>query len=280
MAPRTVLGAIDGNRGYGCELTPNQRGKIEGAKAVGSSFKAAADLVNCTKEAARKTVLLSSERHDGQSKPRIGRSKSWDDRFERRVLRIARINPKTTYQQMREALHTHLSHDTLSRILSANGITKWLAKKRPYISLAAVKKRYRWALFHKDWSFEEWTMIIWSDECSVERGAGARRTWVFRTPGQKWDKEMIDTYDKGKDISVMVWGAIWVGGKSDLYIIARVRRVCLDISPLFANHRTPSLPVIAPHVSHGRLPHMRTSNGRVSDGSVSRRRVFLRTCIS
>jgi hypothetical protein len=96
-----------------------------------------------------------------------------------------------------------------------------MSKKRPHLTLAAVKARYRWVLFRKDWSFEEWATIIWSDECSVERGAGARRTWSFRTPGQKWDKERIDTYTKGKDISVMVWGAIWVGGRSDLYIMDR-----------------------------------------------------------
>ena len=55
----------------------------------------------------------------------------------------------------------------------------------------------------------------------MERGAGARRTWVWRTPGQKWDKEMVNTYKKDKDISVMIWGAIWVGGRSDLYIMNR-----------------------------------------------------------
>src|SRR5271154_15158 len=49
-------------------------------------------------------------------------------------------------------------------------------------------------------------------------------------------------------------------------------RVRLYIVPPFTNHRT-SLLVIAPHVSHGRLPHMRTSDGHVSDGRVSRRRV-------
>jgi hypothetical protein len=54
----------------------------------------------------------------------------------------------------------------------------------------------------------------------VERGSGARRSWVFRTPGQKWDKDMVDTYTI-KDIRVMVWGAIWVGGRSDLFIINR-----------------------------------------------------------
>ena len=45
---------------------------------------------------------------------------------------------------------------------------------------------------------------MWSDECSVERGTGKNREWVFRTPVQKWDREMIETYKKGKDISVMV----------------------------------------------------------------------------
>jgi len=28
---------------------------------------------------------------------------------------------------------------------------------------------------------------------------------VFRTPAQKWDKKMIQPYNKGKDKSVMVW---------------------------------------------------------------------------
>ena len=131
------------------------------------------------------------------------------------------MNPKTIYQQMREELHTYLSHDTLARILKENGISNWLAKKRSFLTADAVKKRLQWALEHADWTLEEWTTIIWSDECSVERGTGARRSWVFRTPGQKWDKDIVDTFTKGKDISVMVWGAIWVGGKSDLFVMNR-----------------------------------------------------------
>jgi len=221
MPPRTPLGIIDGNRPYGHELTPNQRGKIEGAVAFGANYAAAGKLVDCTRHAARKTILLATERQDGHSKPRPGRPREWDSRFERRVLRIARMTPKTTYQQMREQLGTYPSHDTLARILDKNGLTNWISKQRPFLTLEAVKKRLRWTLLHKDWSYDEWAFIIWSDECSVERGAGARRTWVFRTPGQKWDKEIVDTYTKGKDISIMVWGAIWVGGRSDLFIMNR-----------------------------------------------------------
>ena len=62
---------------------------------------------------------------------------------------------------------------------------------------------------------------MWSDECSVERGSRANRTQVFCTPAQKWNKDMIETYKKGKDISVMVQGCFWGTGRTDLYILDR-----------------------------------------------------------
>ena len=46
--------------------------------------------------------------------------------------------------------------------------------------------------------------MIWSDEYSVKRGSKKRRKWVFRTPAQKWDKDMIQIILKGKDVKVMV----------------------------------------------------------------------------
>lgn len=62
---------------------------------------------------------------------------------------------------------------------------------------------------------------MWSDECSVERGRGKNQEWVFRTPEQKWDCEMIQTYKSSRDLSVMVWGAFWDTGRSDLYVLDR-----------------------------------------------------------
>ena len=32
---------------------------------------------------------------------------------------------------------------------------------------------------------------------------------------------MISTYKKGKDISVMIWGAIWIRGWSDVVLLER-----------------------------------------------------------
>jgi hypothetical protein len=40
-------------------------------------------------------------------------------------------------------------------------------------------------------------------------------------PAQKWDKIMIEQNKKGKDICIMIWGAIWIGGCSDVIMMVR-----------------------------------------------------------
>ena len=66
---------------------------------------------------------------------------------------------------------------------------------------------------------------MWSDECSAERGAGKSQVWCFGSPVVKWKSSHVETYDKGKDISVMVWGCFWRENgrikRSDLEILAR-----------------------------------------------------------
>ena len=50
----------------------------------------------------------------------------------------------------------------------------------------------------------------------MERGAGYHREWVFRTRHQRYDKDKVQEYNKGKDISIMVWAAFWGSGRSDI----------------------------------------------------------------
>ena len=86
---------------------------------------------------------------------------------------------------------------------------------------AHAAKRLAWCLAHRGWRVEEWGLIAWSDECSVERGRGKRAEWVFRTPAQKWNREMVQTYGTNKNMKVMVWGCFWDDARSDLYIMDR-----------------------------------------------------------
>ena len=60
---------------------------------------------------------------------------------------------------------------------------------------------------------------MWSNKCSVERGKEKTDEWVFHTANQKWDKDMIQTYDYKKNMKVMVWGCFWDEGRTFLYIM-------------------------------------------------------------
>ena len=132
-----------------------------------------------------------------------------------------RINPRLTYTQLGTEAGVLYGRSTLYRTLKNYGLTNWLAKKRPLLTPKVAKKRWDWCVLHSEWTFEQWSKIIWSDECSVEKGSGKQRQWMFRFPEEKWNKKIIQPVPKGKGVGVMVWAAFWGEGRSDLYKLAR-----------------------------------------------------------
>ena len=218
---RTPLGVISGNRFKGCELSPYIRGQITGARLIGRSFSTIAKALKVDRSTVRYTTLQAPQRVDGQSIPRKPRQKSYTEHDVRSVLRYVRLHPKHTYAQVLNDCGVNFKVSTLKRILKEAGITNWRAKRRPLLTEAIAAKRLAWCLSHRGWTAEEWGLIVWSDECSVERGRGKAQEWVFRTPAQKWDKNIVQTYDSGRNMKVMVWGAFWDTRRSNLYIIDR-----------------------------------------------------------
>jgi Transposase len=117
---------------------------------------------------------------------RTGRPQKASKRDIQKLKQYAQLYPKHTYQQIRDNVVPFLSPRTVRRILNSFDIRKWQCKKRPELNTETVRKRYKWVQYRKDWSVDEWATIIFSDEISVERGAGGQREWAFRTVEQKW----------------------------------------------------------------------------------------------
>ena len=63
---------------------------------------------------------------------------------------------------------------------------------------------------------------IYSDEASLQNSANTPNPWVWRLPSQKWDEDKVNTQDHVKPtIKLMIWGAIWKGGRSELVVMQR-----------------------------------------------------------
>jgi DNA-binding CsgD family transcriptional regulator len=127
---RTPLGSISGNRIHLCELKPYERGRIIGKAEEGAtSAKIARDL-KCSESAVKYTIRQEVLCNKGTSLVRASRTKSYNDREERNIVRHIRLNPKHTYKQVKDFLHLEYSKTTIKRILKKYGISNWRARKR------------------------------------------------------------------------------------------------------------------------------------------------------
>ena len=105
-----------------------------------------------------------------------------------------------------------MSCRTIQRRLREADIKKRRAAQRPLLEPEIAAKRLAWAIANKDWKEEQWLKVNWSDECSVEKSSGAKPTWVFCTPGDKWKRDCIAPKKKSGAVSQMVW-ACFAGGE-------------------------------------------------------------------
>ena len=201
---RNPLASISSNRRRNHELSPYQRGLMVGAINSGATVREVSKTANVSLSTVKYTVSTASSRNHGVSKSRSDRPQALSDRDKRHLIRIARMRPKISYRELAETVGVECHRKTIYNVLKDYGLTNWLAKKRPLLTPEVAAKRLAWCRERRDWTYDEWKLFIFSDECSVERGTGKRRQWMFRTPAEKWNKEMIQPYKKGHDVSVMV----------------------------------------------------------------------------
>jgi transposase len=205
MPQRRALAEIPVNRAPNHELSPGSRRQIYGRALAGQPQAEIAAAEKLHKSTVSYVINKASERQFCKAAPRIGRPKLWSNQDERQIVRYARLYPKFTYQELQRETRLPYSRATLRTILTKHGILNWRAKKRPYLSENHAKQRLEFALY---WAGIDWSNYVFSDECSVEKGKGKKVVWSFGYPAEKWNHNKIETYSKGKGVTVMIWAAI------------------------------------------------------------------------
>lgn len=118
---------------------------------------------------------MANTRVKSVSLSRSGRPEKLTDRQKRQILRIIRKEPAIKYKLLIAALSFETSRSTIYRYLKSEGITNWVARRRLLLTKAVLGKRLAWCKARAHWEEEDWLKIIFSDECSVERGSGKQR---------------------------------------------------------------------------------------------------------
>ena len=216
---RPILAEISGNRRARGELSNDTRNAIVALAAEGKSKTEIATELRCSRSTIYYTIKRYEDQHNNRDRKRSERPEILNHVEKRNLLRIIRSRPKLTYEDVRAFTGIDVSDRTLNRLAAKNNIHKWCAKKRPKLSPHHARIRLAFARQYRHW-IDEWRDVIFSGEVSFERGSGRDQIWVWRTPSQKWDREMIDNYS-GKDIRQMFWGCFWFGCRSNLISMKR-----------------------------------------------------------
>jgi len=221
MAPRKALYEISPNRQRGKDLNAFERGQIKAHHAHRLTHPQIARLMNKSPNTISTSILEEKTRRDGITKPRPGAPQKTTARDRRRILYVVKKSPDATYAKIRAETGINISNSTIHRILDSLNMDHWIAKKRPFLSKDQVKARLAWAEERKDWTFDDFAKVIFTDECSVERGSGKRPKWIWCYKHQRLDTGFVQTYGKGTNLSIMIWAGIWLGDRSNIHFMRR-----------------------------------------------------------
>ena len=206
------------------ELSASERNQILGARDSGLSIGKVAAQFGRPKSTVQYTIEHRHDRVDGISQPRSGRPRRLSA-GDKRLLKFAfQRNPQISYAQLIAENCPGVRKTQVYRFVKTLYIHKWKALERILLNQEDADRRYSWALEHSNWRAPEWRRVVWSDECSVEKGAGARQEWVFRRAGEGLRRDLVQPTPRGTRFSVMFWAAFSYGMRTDLVIVRGSRK--------------------------------------------------------
>jgi len=146
--------------------------------------------------------------------PRSGRKRSYTDRDLRNLIRLSQVNPFLTARELRDQWK-NVSIETVKGLLRKKKLFGHIAARFPFLSKKQIKKRMEWAVQYGTWTNDQWSKLIFSDECSIQLKP-TRRVYVRRISGQRYSKSYTIKTVKQGGKSFMVWGAIKSNGARKL----------------------------------------------------------------
>lgn len=154
------------------ELTIAERSQIVLLHSQGMSQRKIAKQLKCSLCGVQTTLKRKEETNLLENRPKSGRKRVSNVRQDRFLIRNSIKDRFKTSKDLRNELQEHcgvdLSARTVRRRLQAAGLHGRKSRKKPLLSKTQIKKRLIFAQKYKNWTIDDWSKVIWSDESNVE----------------------------------------------------------------------------------------------------------------
>ena len=181
-----------------------------------------ADMVGMTQGAISK--VLKRHRETGTPVPRKRPGPGFittarDDRYLVRLCRIRRWDSSRQLRlQWRRLIRRPVSCRTVRRRLVRAGYRARRPARCPALTEDHRRRRRVWAHQHRNWTVDHWRHAVFADESRFTLHGSDGRLLVRRSQGERLLGTCVAPNHGSRQPSVMVWGAVHHGGKSDLVI--------------------------------------------------------------
>lgn len=109
-----------------------------------------------------------------------------------------------------------ISATTIRKYFTSIKLNGRVAAKKPYLRKYNYRKRLEFAKKHVDWTNEQWSKVLFTDESQFMLFGNNRRTYVRRFSGERYSKNCLVPTIKHGTGSIMVWGGISAQGVTQL----------------------------------------------------------------
>jgi transposase len=186
---------------FGQEIAGNTQGRpnIIAKRECGVAVRELAAEFGRSEGAIKYTIRTYANAGTTQERPHSGRPPILSLHQKKIIYLQARAAPKLEYSELAEVgvlvqpdgtTSKPPSYSTLYWTLKRGGLTNRRSKKRPKLNRGNVAKRLQFCRQYRHFQWHQ-RAIKFSDECSVQKGSGAKQEWCFRFHWERWKPEMI-----------------------------------------------------------------------------------------
>ena len=186
------------------------------------SVRAMAKQLNVNESSVRRFLAKFEIRRTLDRKYGSGRPRCTSVREDRLIKRLCLRDRFATSSQIRRTLEKSvgsvISAKTVQRRLNEVGLRASRPAKKPLLTQKMKKTRLEWAKTFKNWTVDDWSQVIFSDESKFNLFGSDGNKYVRRRKGERYNENCTLKTVKHSPY-VMVWGCITYHGVGQILIL-------------------------------------------------------------
>ena len=120
-----------------------------------------------------------------------GRPKALSEEDLERLIDNCREYRTLSVKERKEELDLEASRTTINKALLDHGFKAYKARKKPPLTPGNIEARLSFAEDQEFWSEEDWSNIIFPDECAFRLTNSNGRVFIRRTEEELWEEDIF-----------------------------------------------------------------------------------------